>query len=202
MENIGQLPLVREESKSSRFSVSSESENVASTEIINSNLQPHPSISKRGRFQVSNENGDAVRVSSPNDSPSEAPDHSNTLMMYANQLDSITKQNQAQRQIIDDIHSALTNGKFNNLQQSSISKSLAEQAQVNSKVEDILNDTMITFQLLIQQILYENNSLKQDNDQLRAQLDKLKLSPNLDSFTVESNVTSDKDRLKQINGPS
>lgn len=175
VENIGHTPLSREESKSSRFSVSSEPENTSPVDGVNPGLLPH-SFSKRGRFQVSNKNGEVSRVSDTNDAPSDTPDHSNTLMMYANQLDSITKQNQAQRQIIDDIHSALVNGiTINSQQPSSIGKSLAEQIMANNKVEDVLNDTMITFQSLIQQILQENIKLKAENEQLRSDLNRFQL---------------------------
>lgn len=187
VENIGHILLTREESKSSRFSVASEPENTSPVDGVNPSLNPHSSFSKRGRFQVSNENGEVARVSGSDDAPSDTPDHSNTLMMYANQLDSITKQNQNQRQIIDDIHSALVNGKTVNSQHpSSIGKSLAEQTMANNKVEDVLNDTMITFQSLIQQILQENNRLKSDNEQLRGELDRFKISSSPNDIKLDS----------------
>ncbi|KAI9298894.1 hypothetical protein K502DRAFT_135807 [Neoconidiobolus thromboides FSU 785] len=187
---VGQLPLSREASKSSRFSISSEVEATSPAEPNNepSRVVGTSSFSKRGRFQLSNEAG-GVNTNN-NDDKEDNVDQSNTLMMHANQLDLIAKQNEKQRNLLIELHSKLQSGNLSTPQLKNIETNLNEQSKANSKFDDFLSDSMITFQQLTQQILQQNQQLKVENERLNLRFEKLG-NNNSENSTVSKDVGMD-----------
>ncbi|KAJ9059493.1 hypothetical protein DSO57_1001566 [Entomophthora muscae] len=148
-EVIVQLPLSREPSKSSRFSVSSEPR--AASPIDNSAPNILGSFSKRGRFQVSSENKDSSLASDSDDLQPES-DYSEILTMYGSQLDALAQQNAAQYHIIQELRAALSSGKVSK-DQESISKPLTEHSIAIGKAEDVLADIQVNILLLFNFLL-------------------------------------------------
>lgn len=174
-EAVGQHPLTREASRSSRFSVCSEAGNVSVSPVEN---RTPPSLSgsysKKGRFHVSSENGDAGNLLMAEEVLADEPEYASVLMKYGTQLDLISHQNTTTRQVLEDLLTTLNEGRLLSTQPTSLDKILVEQRLLIEKHEDALNDVKAPFQSLVNQLLAENTRLRQENSDLWAQIAALK----------------------------